>query len=228
METVMKKILLASAAIVAMAASAEAADVVATPAPAEPYVAPQVIPQTFNWSGFYLGGTGGYDWATANLHYNGAQVGNDDFNGGKLGGFAGYNYQLDNNIVLGVEGELDYNWNEQSYNVGLPYSVKAGSDWEGSVRGRVGYAFDNALLYATGGWAIANGYIEGNGETQNQAFNGWTVGAGLDYAFTDNLFGGLEYRYTDFGKKDFDGALAGFEAKDYTSNRVMARVGYKF
>ena len=47
-----------------------------TPA-AEPYVAPQVIPQSFSWTGFYLGGTGGYDWATANLHYNGAQIGRE-------------------------------------------------------------------------------------------------------------------------------------------------------
>ena len=224
----MKKILLASAALVAMTAGAKAADVVMTPAPSEPYVAPQVIPQTFNWTGFYLGGTAGYDWASANLTYLGIAGSGDDFNGGKLGGFAGYNYQFDNNIVLGVEGELDYNWNEQKYNVGLPFNVKAGSDWEGSVRARVGYAFDNALLYATGGWAIANGYVDGNGLEQNQTFNGWTIGAGLDYAFTKNIFGGLEYRYTDFGKKDFDGALTGFEAKDYTSNRVMARVGYKF
>ncbi|MGV0911785.1 outer membrane protein [Martelella sp. FOR1707] len=223
----MKKILLASAALVAMSAAAEAADVVMTPA-AEPYVAPQVIPQSFSWTGFYLGGTGGYDWATANLHYNGAQIGSDDFDGGKLGGFAGYNYQFDNNVVVGVEGELDYNWNEQDYNVGAPFSVKAGSDWEGSVRARLGYAFDKALIYATGGWAIANGYIDGNGLDQDQAFNGWTVGAGLDYALSNNVFAGLEYRYTDFGKKDFDGALTGFEAKDYTSNRVMARVGYKF
>ncbi|PRX08713.1 UNVERIFIED_ORG: outer membrane immunogenic protein [Martelella mediterranea] len=219
----MKKILLASAAIVAMAATAEAADVV-TQAPAEPYVAPQVVPQSFDWSGFYLGGTAGYDWASANLHNNGVKVGSEDFDGAKLGGFAGYNYQFDNNIVVGVEGELDYGWNEETIAPG----VKAGSDWEGSVRGRLGYAFDNALLYATGGWALANGYVESDGLDQDQTFSGWTVGAGLDYAFTENLFGGLEYRYTDFGKKSFDGALSGFEAKDYESNRVMARVGYKF
>ena len=223
----MKKILLASAALVAMTAGAKAADVVMTP-PAEPYVAPQVIPQSFNWTGFYLGGTGGYDWASANVTYLGVPGSGDDFNGGKLGGFAGYNYQFTNNVVLGVEGELDYNWNEQSYDVGLPYSVKAGSDWEGSVRARLGYAFDNALIYATGGWALANGYVDANGLEQNQTFSGWTVGAGIDYALSKNVFAGLEYRYTDFGKKDFDGALAGFSGKDYESNRVMARVGYKF
>lgn len=219
----MKKVLLASAALVAMTAAAEAADVVTTPPPSEPYVAPQVIPQTFNWSGFYLGGTGGYDWAQAKGVVNGTSLGSDDYDGGKLGGFLGYNYQFDNNVVLGIEGEMDYNWNDNKYN-----GVKVGSDLEGSVRGRVGYAMDNALLYATGGWAIANAYVDGGGVDQDQVFNGWTAGVGLDYAFTDNLFGGLEYRYTDFGKKDFDGVLNGLEGKDFTSNRVMARVGYKF
>ncbi|AJY44461.1 outer membrane protein [Martelella endophytica] len=219
----MKKILLASAALIAMSAAAEAADVVMTP-PSEPYVAPQVIPQTFSWTGFYLGGTAGYDWATVDPYVNGVNTGSEDLNGGKLGGFAGYNYQFSNNIVLGAEGELDYAWNEQKfYPGGVEYKI--GSDWEGSIRARLGYAFDNALLYATGGWAIANGYVDGAGTDQNEAFNGWTAGVGLDYAFSKNVFGGLEYRYTDFGKKDFDNGL---EGKDFTSNRVMARVGYKF
>ncbi|TCT33116.1 outer membrane protein [Martelella mediterranea] len=220
----MKKILLASAAVVAMSSSAFAADVVMQPQPSEPYIAPVATPQTFSWSGWYLGATAGYDWAHTKLQSS-TQMNDADYGGFKIGGFGGYNYQLDNNVVLGVEGEFDYNTdNEKAMNL-----AKFGYDWEGSVRGRVGYAFDNALLYGTAGWAIANGYAEAPGvSTENQAFNGYTVGAGLDYAFTNNVFGRLEYRYTDFGSHDLGGAFDGIKAKDFTSNRVMAGVGVKF
>ncbi len=85
----------------------------------------------------------------------GGPVVSDSFDGGVLGAFAGYNYQFDNNFVLGIEGDVDYNWNDNDY-----AGVNVGTDWQGSVRGRVGYAFDRALIYGTAGWTATRGFIE--------------------------------------------------------------------
>ena len=74
---------------------------------------------------------------------------------GLLGGFAGWNRQLDNNIVFGLEGDLKYDWNSKKYN-----GFETGTDWGGSARVRLGYAFDDALIYATGGWARSTALME--------------------------------------------------------------------
>lgn len=135
MKTLIVTSLLALSASTAMAADA----VYETPAPP---VAQETLP-VFTWSGPYLGIQGGAGWANGDFSAGGPVV-SDDFNGGILGAFAGYNYQFDNNMVLGIEGDVDYNWNDNDYS-----GIKVGTDWQGSVRGRVGYAFDHALIYAT-------------------------------------------------------------------------------
>ena len=85
--------------------------------------------------------------------------------------------------------------------------LTAHSKWGGSIRGRLGYAADHALLYVTGGAAFVSNEtsipttgisIGGDGTRV-----GWTVGAGLDYAFTNNWFTGLEYRYSQYQSKSF-------------------------
>lgn len=53
--------------------------------------------------------------------------------------------------------------------------------------------------------------------------NGWTIGAGLDYAFTDNVFGRVEYRYNDFGHGTLDGART-----DFNQSVVNFGLGVKF
>ena len=103
-----------------------------------------------------------------------------------------------------------------------------GFDWQGSVRGRVGYAFDRALVYGTAGWAYARGYAEVPGIADvKETFNGYTVGVGLDYAFTDMVFGRVEYRYTDFGDKDFNFGGAAINA-DVDQHAIRVGLGVKF
>ena len=85
--------------------------------------------------------------------------------------------------------------------------LTAHSKWGGSIRGRLGYAVDRTLLYVNGGAAFASNEVSipftgiwiGGDDTRF----GWTVGAGLDYAFTDNWFTGVEYRYSQFEAKSF-------------------------
>ncbi|MCX8999962.1 porin family protein [Rhizobiaceae bacterium BDR2-2] len=215
----MKSLILTS--LIALSASvAMAADVV--------YEAPQppvaeIATPVFTWSGPYLGIQGGGSWLDGDFSAAGATA-SDDFNGGRFGVFGGYQYQFDNNFVLGLEGDVSYDWNENTY----LDAVDVGTDWSGSVRAKVGYAIDRALIYATGGWAITRGYIDisGAGE-ETKTFNGYTVGAGVDYAFTDNIFTKLEYRFNDFGDKNVDVLGVPVNA-DLKQHLLTVGIGVKF
>lgn len=209
----MKFVILTALAASLAGISAQAADLTPPPAPVEP----EAVAPVFTWSGPYIGAEGGYSWNT--FDPDGAS--NADANGGIFGVFGGYNYQFDNNWVVGIEGDVLHNWNSKDTAFG---SVE--TTWQGSVRARVGYAFDNALIYGTAGWAIARAEANPDvGPDESDTLNGWTVGAGLDYAFTQNIFARGEYRYTDYGGGDFGGAVGDF---DLNQNTIMIGVGVKF
>jgi outer membrane immunogenic protein len=217
----MLKSIIASAALLsAFAVSANAADMVE---PTE--TAPAPIEQTqplFTWSGGYVGIQGGGTWANGDFTTAGVTA-DDDFNGGILGGFAGWNVQ-NGDLVYGIEGDLNYNWNDNDYDLGGGTTAEVGTNVSGAVRGRVGYAMNNALLYAAGGWTAARGYVDvDGGPDDSEMLNGFTVGAGLDYAFTDNMFGRVEYRYNKFGDEDI-----GATNVDFDQHQVTVGLGVKF
>ena len=93
------------------------------------------------------------------------------------------------------------------------YSYGTKTSWQGSIRGRLGYSFGQALLYATGGVAFANMRTFYTSFGASQAFSdtraGWTLGAGLEYALSRNWSIRAEYRYTDFGSFTDSPATAG-------------------
>ncbi|MDX3926211.1 MAG: porin family protein [Shinella sp.] len=207
------KFFLLSTAFALSASTAMAADVVF-----ENPAAPLADAPAFTWSGAYIGVQGGGAWAGGEFSGFGI-TGSEDANGGVLGGFAGYNHQFGNNLVVGLEGDLEYNWNEKEI-----FGADFGTDWAGSVRGRIGYAFDQALIYATAGWAATRGYVDVPGLGKDEeTFNGYTVGAGLDYAFTNQIFGRVEYRYNDYGDKDLQGINV-----DVDQHTVKIGLGIKF
>ncbi|WP_245422505.1 outer membrane protein [Rhizobium sp. AG855] len=150
-----------------------------------------------------------------------------DLDGGILGFFAGYNKQFTNNLVLGLDANVDYNWNDTTM-LSVFGDVDGKAEWQGSVRGRVGYAADRALIY------VAAGYVATRAEADNailgsasETFHGYTVGAGVDYAITDRIFGRLDYRYNDFGSKDLD--FSGTAVKsDLSQHSIKLGVGVKF
>ena len=207
----MKRTLILAASVAMLAStSALAADAVEyvpeAPAAVE-------MPAAFSWSGPYLGVHGGYGWG------DGEALGADgNFDGGRFGAFAGYNWQMSNGFVAGIEGDLNYDWNDDA--------ITATSDFEtgfsGSVRGRVGYAMDRTLIFAAGGWTATN--VETSGAVEDDdTLHGWTLGAGVDYAFTDNMFGRLEYRYNDYGSGDLSGVDV-----DFDQHVVQVGLGVKF
>ena len=205
----MKRLIIATACVAIGSVSAFAADLPARVQPPAP-----VVP-VFSWTGFYLGGELG--WIRTNPEYTTGVLllgtpfvvspTASDKDGLSYGALAGYNYQT-GNLVLGVEGDF------QGWTVGkIRYTAVTGdfltahSKWGGSIRGRLGYAADRALFYLTGGAAFVSNEtsipttgisIGGDG-----ARLGWTVGAGLDYAITNNWFTGIEYRYSQFEAKSF-------------------------
>jgi len=207
--------------------------------------APASYAPSFSWTGFYIGGELGWirtdpDYTTGAVLLGtpfavSATTGKDGLSYGIL---AGYNYQA-GNVVLGVEGDFEgWTVGKIRYTAVTGDFLTAHSKWGGSVRGRLGYAADRALFFMTGGAAFVSnrtsipttGISIGGDDTRI----GWTVGAGIDYAFTNNWFTGFEYRYSQFESKSFvypipvlNLGLIGMK-QDLSSNQILARIGYKF
>ena len=225
------------------------AAIVATFLSSGAYAADAVMPvpmdmAAFTFTGPYIGAHAGWGWGKTdadNLDVLGisdrwfAHFDSDGFVGGL---HAGDNYQFSNNFVLGLEGDIDYSDISQSetFDVfGDDVTAEAKLRWKGSVRARAGYAIDRFMPYVTGGVAFGSyklsvsddlGFVD---ESDTQTHTGWTVGGGAEYAFTDNMIGRLEYRYTDYGSKGFSAAgdFVNFDA-NLKTNEVIIGVSYKF
>ena len=203
--------------LTALSFPAFAADIVE--APPEPVATETVT--AFDWSGAYIGIQGGGTWVNGEFSVPGGPSDDENFNGGFIGKFVGYNFMIDN-FVIGVEGDINYNWNENSYRAaGVRGDV--GTDWSGSLRARLGYSFDRVLLYATGGWAATNAYVDSNAGDWNRTFHGWTIGKGIDYAVTDSIFVRAEYRYTNYNDRTFRGVDV-----DLDQHTATLGVAFKF
>lgn len=216
---------IASAAVLLVASTASAADAVS--AVPEAPVAQDTASRGFEWTGGYAGIQSGYGWMDG--HFETALLNplDGNFDGVSLGGFAGFNKQFDNNLVLGIEGDIEHNWNETDL-VTLIGTFTGHADWQGSIRSRLGYSFGRALVYASAGWAAVHVDADlSTGASTSEIYNGYTVGAGVDYAVTDRIFGRLDYRYSDFGSKDLDFSGTKVES-DLTQHTVRLGVGVKF
>ena len=225
----MRRILAASAGILAgllMASQAMAADLgrrAQMPVKAE-YMAP-----IYSWAGPYIGINGGGGWGESS--WSGAPAtGNFDISGGLIGGTIGYNWQQ-GPYVFGIEGDLDWSDIRGSTTVNCALGCETRNTWLGTVRGRVGYAFDRFLPYFTGGLAI--GEVEASrplfgGASETRA--GWTIGGGLEFALVGNWTAKAEYLYVDLGEFDC-GTLCGATAPDnvsFTSNIFRGGINYRF
>ncbi|WP_421851998.1 outer membrane protein [Oricola sp.] len=207
------------AAMLALAAApAMAADAIDVP-PAPPAAAPIEVAPPATWSGFYAGGFAGYGWGTFD-----SSAGDIDADGFKGGAFAGYNLQ-DGRIVYGVEGDIGYSDADGTLGGG---PVAASQTVFGSVRGRVGYALDPVLLYGTAGLAVTGAEVTDGAVTDSNTHVGWTVGAGADALLTENIFGRLEYRYTDYQSKNFTIGGPTTVSSGFSTHTVNTGIGIKF
>ena len=139
------------------------------------------------------------------------------------GGQFGYNWQT-GPVVFGIEERHRLqDWkttqvlgNFASGTVFVPGdSFTVDSRWQASLRGRLGYASDRLLVYATGGvaWTKVNAgafFIPFGGDPATSATNlatltGGTIGGGFEYAFWNNVSLGVEALYTRYGSHTFNG-----------------------
>lgn len=226
----MKVKFLAAMAVLATATFAHAAD-----ATVEEIV---VVDSTYNWSGVYLGAQVGYavDGSADYIYYEDSRYNYDNDLEGIFGGlYAGYNYQFSNRIVLGVEGDVA--WGDVDGAGVAPgdnaWSNETSLDWTGSARLRLGYAVDRFLPYVTGGVAFSKlDFMETGGATPDRGdanLVGWTLGAGTEYAVTDNWIVRGEYRYTKFNDKDFRSQPGDYEFNvDADIHDLRIGAAYKF
>lgn len=192
----------------------------------------------FSWTGFYIGGHAGYGWGESDwtdLNGNlGANVRFEDLQGAIGGGQVGYNWQS-GPLVLGVEGTITGGSVDQTGTVGSA-SLTTDVEWMATVVGRLGYAFDRSMIYVKGGYATASIELKGdNGAdtfSASERHNGWTVGAGWEYAFVKNLTLGVEYNYYDFGSERYAITTANGLALDIDADTqvhsLLARLNVKF
>lgn len=196
--------LLAGVATLGFMTSVQAADLII-----EEPAAPGYVDVSGSWDGVFVGVFGGYAWGT----FVDSVAAEQDVDGWLLGVNAGVNFTLTEGIVAGVVGDIA--WNDIS---GGGIDV----NWDGSVRGRLGFDGGAFLPYVTGGLAFANAEIGGVDNTHL----GWTVGAGVEFAATEDLSIDLQYRYTAYDEQNY--GAAPLDAVDFTSNRVTAGLNWKF
>ncbi|MFL6799376.1 MAG: outer membrane protein [Xanthobacteraceae bacterium] len=267
----MRKLLIAGFAVASLAGgSARAADM--------PVRMPPPVP-VFSWTGFYLGANVGYGWREeANYATNvtcpavlfcfydrpqdlalvsGLGTGSGSSGRGITGGFqGGYNYQL-GAFVVGAEADWSYfsrnsvlsNRGFDSFGAIVSLTNETQSSWLATFRGRLGWAADRILIYATGGGAVTDlRYVQtinavdrvaGLAQTAQSAGSttqgGWTVGGGAEFAPWDHLSVRAEYLYVHFNgvSQTFNFTVPGFNpnliaGSSGAQNNHIVRVGLNY
>jgi outer membrane immunogenic protein len=169
--------------------------------------APYIQAPSSSWTGFYIGGHLGGAWDNNDdvrsfSSVAGGRIKDDNSDGDFIGGVhVGYNWQrYGSPLVLGIEGDLDFSDR---------------IDTLATVRGRLGYATERALLYVTAGVAFKDGddrdlkFTSPNGNFTfpsgaDSDDTGWVVGGGAEYKVSSNWSLGIEGLYYNF---DGDGAV---------------------
>ena len=220
-----KHLLLGTAILTVLSTGAYAADL-SMPMKA----APMMAPAASSWDGPYVGASVGYGWGTAtdDTFTTGSTASpitdTASMSGWLIGGQIGYNFHLSDNIVAGVEGNLDWLNETGTYDTYPAYTQTI--NWEGSVRGRLGVDMGQFLPYVEAGVAFANSTLEYTTTPWSESMThvGWTVGAGAEFTLADHLSANVEYRYSDYGKQTYDSS----NSVSLTDSTVRAGLNYHF
>jgi len=175
--------------------------------------APQVYRNIFNWTGFYAGVHGGWGWGDST---------GSSLDGYALGGQVGYNYQLVSGLTFGAETDITF--------TGIDGAAAGGiftADYIGTLRGRLGYAFDRVLIYGTAGLAYAGGDLQIGALSNGQTHFGYAIGFGIEGMITSNLSARLEYIYTDFGSRTYQ-TVGGPVGVGFDASQLRAGINYRF
>ena len=259
----MKRIMFAGAAALLAGRQALAADLPPPPMAPPPRAPAAYVPvpvAVYNWTGFYIGGNVGVDWNSGSFADT---LGNSFSSSGNAvkfmgGAQVGFNYEFAGGFLLGAEADFDFfpNAANTSNTIsltttrgGVPVgtgSVTVNNGWLTLLTGRVGYAFDRFLPYAKGGfaWVGSNnnnvnlttpgGTTVSYGAGNNSNY-GWTVGAGVEWAFYGNFSARLEYDYVGLNSQTISipasSAILGgdqFTGSNRSIQMVNLGINYKF
>jgi outer membrane immunogenic protein len=232
-------LLVAVGALALGATAASAADL-----PAYTKAPPPIV--IYDWTGFYIGVSGGGSLGTSTHIDRLTGLGDTlgyNVKGGLFGGTLGYNWQM-SSIVIGLEGDGSWVSEVGSHPddglVGDPaFTSFTKETWLGTARGRVGYAVNNLLFYGTGGYAVAGVQAGVKSTATNFVFdsttsrrNGWTAGGGLEWGFAPNWSAKFEWLYMRFESKPLITVNLGpgFDRSSVPldDNVVRAGINYRF
>jgi outer membrane immunogenic protein len=195
----------------------------------------------YSWSGLYVGGHLGYLWGRTRVEEDGVVIEDNARTNGVVGGMlAGYNWQI-GVAVLGLEG--DFGWSN-AHGVGtlppIPVTTRDPNRydlrWTSHARGRIGYAFQNALVFAAGGLAVADlNFTEGAittifvpAQSSGGKYFGWSLGGGVEWGMTPNLVSRIEYFYDNYGHKDYIGVLGDPYRVSLKGQTLRGALAWKF
>lgn len=244
----MKKVLLVTASLIAISATAPAfaADLAARPYTKAP---PPMVAAIYDWSGFYIGVNGGWgsshhSWDSVSPFLAGSE-GSHDATGGVAGGQIGYRWQS-GTWVFGLEAQG--NWADlRGDNLSTLFVVpgfrnESKIDAFGLFTGQIGWAANNVLFYVKGGAAVTDNRNRIYSIATNSVFGttgddtrwGGTVGVGLEYAFAPNWSAAVEYDHLFMQDRTMDftspatGLLVGSDRIRQDVDLVTVRVNYRF
>ena len=201
------------------------------------------LPIPFNWNGLYVGASVGVGLSGTTVsapapsdvgNANSDNVGMTNY--GLTTGFqAGYNFQISPSVVVGIEGEVGYlGTSRRQVNVNDPSLIfKSKSDFFGTLRPRIGYAWDRSLLFVTGGLAVVNvkNGFEDFGPplvSTSHAKVGYAVGAGLETALSSNWSVKAEYLYIDAGRTTVTDPATPTNFLKFKNQYQVARFGLNY
>ncbi len=170
------------------------------------------IPSTYNWAGFYVGGSIGYSrgQAQATLADPVPTGSNNSFGGLYAGAQLGYNFLLWPRMLIGVEADILFPYylsrdDESVSRITPAQQLTEKIDYIGTLRGRLGYAFDHWLVYVTGGFAYSGARVlqtlvgAGDEVKALRMRTGATLGVGAELAVAPGWTTRFEYLYSRFG-----------------------------
>lgn len=185
------------------------------------------------WSGMYVGlqtGLASQKAITSTKHPNFSASSSLSSSEMILGAHAGVNGQI-GMFVFGGEADFERTGTAKSFRTAIAAGQYTGSvtaPWVATLRGRAGIAVDRFLVYATAGMAITEASYRGaaTGMFTNSIssyFAGMAMGAGVEYAITNNITARAEYRYIDFARKNF--SFSGIDTSKVDMSISALRLG---
>ncbi|MBR1271040.1 carbohydrate porin [Bradyrhizobium sp. AUGA SZCCT0222] len=191
----------------------------------------------YSWTGFYVGGHVGYGAGSL-----GPGTNTEPLQGvflphsvtGLTGGYqAGYNRQLANKVVLGIEADVSFGSPVDIPRL-APVPFNSTIDYIATARGRVGYAMGTWMPYVTGGIAWGSTHINLNDTgviippKRYLTHVGWTAGLGIEVAVGGNWTAKAEYNYVELARRTYDLTDVGLPRVNVDPNIHLFKLGLNY